>query len=112
MTPEHTPPSSLRLPATVLLLFVVPPLALVAWMGLSGSYRGEYWRSIWVRAGLGLVVGSAIPLLIVGVAAALGLLSDPNPNPIGLGLLFFAGGIVGTVLVAVGVISVARRAGD
>jgi hypothetical protein len=81
-------------------------------MVLSGSHRGEYWRSTWVRAGLGLVGGSAVPLLIVGVAAALGLLSDPNPNPIGLGLLFLAGGIVGTVLAAVGVISVARHEGD
>jgi uncharacterized membrane protein YgdD (TMEM256/DUF423 family) len=109
--PEHNPPSSLRLPVTALLLFVVPPLALLAWIALSGSHKAEYWRSTWVRSGLRLVAVAAVPLLLVVLAAASGLLADPNPNPIGLGLLFFAGGLVGTVLVAVGVISVARHEG-
>jgi hypothetical protein len=39
--------------------------------------------------GAGLLVVGATPLLVVIVAAELGLTRDPNPNPIGPGLLFF-----------------------
>ncbi|HUO89690.1 MAG TPA: hypothetical protein VMU08_10980 [Rhizomicrobium sp.] len=39
--------------------------------------------------GIGLLVVGAGPLLAIIVAASLGLTSDPNPNPIGPGLLFF-----------------------
>ena len=34
-------------------------------------------------------LSAAVPLLAIMLAAALGLLSDPNPNPIGPGLLAF-----------------------
>jgi hypothetical protein len=40
--------------------------------------------------GIGLLLVGAAPLLFVIIAADLGLTSDPNPNPIGPGLLFFA----------------------
>jgi len=48
-----------------------------------------YWRSWWVRVGVGLLVVGSGPLLFIGIAATIGLWPDPNPNPIGPGLLFF-----------------------
>ena len=48
-----------------------------------------YLCSWWVRAGLALLVVGAGPLVFIIVAAAVGLWPDPNPNPIGPGLLFF-----------------------
>ena len=39
--------------------------------------------------GLALLVLGTGPLLLIVVAAELGLTSDPNPNPIGPGLLAF-----------------------
>jgi hypothetical protein len=107
--PDHVPPSSWRIPLTILFALLAPPIALVAWIVLSGSQRRVYLRSGWVRWGFGLAIGSALPLLAIILAAALGLTSDPNPNPIGLGLLFLAGGLVGTILVAIGIIVVANR---
>jgi hypothetical protein len=46
-----------------------------------------YLRSRWVQAGLVLFVFGTGPLLAIIVAAAMGLTSDPNPNPIGPGCL-------------------------
>jgi hypothetical protein len=42
-----------------------------------------------LRLGLGLLVIGTGPLLLFLVADEIGLISDPNPNPIGLGLLYF-----------------------
>ena len=42
----------------------------------------------WLLAGLALVVLGWGPLLGIITLAALGLWPDPNPNPIGPGLLF------------------------
>jgi hypothetical protein len=103
------PPSPLRLPVAIVLGLVAPPLGAIAWIALSGSHRPLYWRSGWIRAGLFLIIGTALPLLAVVVATAMGLTSDPNPNPIGLGLLFFFGGIVGMVLIIIGIIVTARQ---
>jgi hypothetical protein len=105
-----TPPSKLRIPLSLVFGVVAPPLGVIAWIALSGSRRSDYLRSNWVRTGLGVGIGSALPLLIVGSAANLGLGSDPNPNPVGLGLLALAGGILGTVLMAVGLVLADRRA--
>jgi hypothetical protein len=49
---------------------------------------GRYLRSNWIRAGLVLAAVGAGPLLFIIIAAAVGLWPDPNPNPIGPGLLF------------------------
>jgi hypothetical protein len=49
---------------------------------------GRYLRSNWFRVGLALAVIGAGPLLLIILAAALGLWPDPHPNPIGPGLLF------------------------
>jgi hypothetical protein len=89
---------------SVLAGLVVPPLGLMLWIALSGSQRRQYLESNWVRTGFGLAVGSSLPLLAVVAAASAGLLSDPNPNPIGLGLLFLAGAAVGTMIAAIGVL--------
>jgi len=49
----------------------------------------DYVANLWVRIGLVLVVAGWGPLLAVIFLSAVGLWPDPNPNPIGLGLLFF-----------------------
>jgi hypothetical protein len=48
-----------------------------------------YLRSRLVVAGLVLLVLGSGPLWGIVLAAELGLWPDPNPNPIGPGLLFF-----------------------
>jgi hypothetical protein len=102
-------PSNLRIPAALLIGLAMPPLGLLAWIALSGSRRSDYLRSTWVRWGLAVGVGSALPLLAVVVTAAVGLWPDPNPNPIGLGLLMFAGGVLATILLGVGILLVSRQ---
>ena len=49
----------------------------------------EYLRSKLVRVGLGLLIVGSAPLIGIIVAARVGLWPDPDPNPIGPGLLFF-----------------------
>ena len=93
------PPHPLRVPATVALAVLALPLALPAWILLSGSRRADYWRSPWVRWGSWIFAASTLPLLMVGV------LSGPGANPIGLGLLFLAGLIVGSALALIGVVT-------
>lgn len=100
---------------TLACLLLAPPLAPFAWIAASGDERRVYLRSAWVRAGIGVLVLSTLPLLIVGVLGyRLGLTSDPNPNPIGLGLLFVAGAMLGAILAAIGAFTTARaiRRGD
>jgi hypothetical protein len=50
---------------------------------------GDYLRSRLVQVGLGLLIVGASPLLLIILAAAAGLWPDPDPNPVGPGLLFF-----------------------
>ena len=49
----------------------------------------EYLRSKMVRVGLGLFIFGCGPLLFIIAAASLGLWPDPNPNPVGPGILAF-----------------------
>jgi hypothetical protein len=49
------------------------------------------------------VIGS-LPLLVVGIAAQLGLWPDPNPNPVGLGLLFVFSVALGLLAALFGVL--------
>ena len=100
---------------TLACALLAPPLAPLAWIVASGEERPTYLRSTWVRAGLGIMALSALPLLVVGVFGyRLGLVSDPDPNPIGLGLVFLAGAVIGAILVAVGAFTTAAaiRRGD
>ena len=106
---DHSPPSPLRLPLTVVLAVIAPPLALAAWILLSGGARSDYFRSLWIRAGVLVLVLGSLPLLAVVIAADLGWTRDPNPNPVGLGVLFFFSGMVACLLVLVGVVRVARE---
>jgi hypothetical protein len=92
---------------TVLLGLIAPPLAVVAWILLSGDQRKIYWQSPWVRAGLRIPILGALPLLLVIIASQIGLSSDPNPNPIGLGLLFVLSVVLGVVSAIIGVARIA-----
>ena len=49
----------------------------------------NYQLNAWLKTGLWLVVLGWGPLLAIVLMAGLGLWPDPNPNPIGPGLLFF-----------------------
>jgi hypothetical protein len=67
-----------------------------------------------LRLGLGLLAVGTAPLLLFLVADEIGLISDPNLNPVGLGLLFFftiwpAIGLTAFGLVRLVWISLARR---
>lgn len=48
-----------------------------------------YFANRWNKIGLGLVIFGWGPLWLIVLLAALGLWPDPNPNPVGPGLLFF-----------------------
>lgn len=47
-----------------------------------------YFANWWSRVGVALVVLGWGPLLSVGLLSEAGLLSDPNPNPVGFGIMF------------------------
>jgi hypothetical protein len=61
-------------------------------------------KLFWIGVAL-LLLGSG-PLLMIVAASSFDLLSDPNPNPIGPGLLFFFTFWPGVVLTILGL---ARR---
>jgi hypothetical protein len=66
-------------------------------------------KSGWVRVGLVLLVIGAGPLVFIMVAAKVGLWPDPNPNPIGPGLLFGITFWPAIICMVVGVIRVRNR---
>lgn len=101
---ERRPPWRWRVPVVVLLAITAPALALPAWILLSGDQRQIYWRSRLVKAGLVIAVIGSLPLLFVGIAAELGLWPDPDPNPVGFGLLFLFGVALGSLVALVGVL--------
>ena len=88
----------------LLLCILAPPLGLLAWVLGSGDQRSIYLRSWWVRAGLALLIIGAVPLLAIILAAEVGLWPDPNPNPVGPGLLFFFAGILATICLGIGAV--------
>lgn len=63
----------------------------------------------WFKIGLGLAVIGWGPLLAAVILAAVGLWPDPNPNPIGLGLLFFVTFWPAVVCMGIGVFQVRRQ---
>jgi hypothetical protein len=69
--------------------------------------RFKLTRLFWI--GLALLILGTGPLLAIGVAAALGLLSDPNPNPIGPGLLAFVTFWPAVILIVWGLIASLMR---
>lgn len=106
---DDQPPSALRLPVTAILAVTAPPLALAAWILLSGGQREIYFRSTWIRAGAITIAAGTLPLLSVIVLAKIGLWPDPNPNPVGLGLLFVAAAVLASVLTLIGIVRVAKQ---
>ncbi len=64
----------------------------------------HYIKSKLVLVGLGLLIFGSGPLLFVIAAASLGLWPDPNPNPIGFGLLAGLTFWPGTICVLIGFI--------
>ncbi len=48
-----------------------------------------FLRNRWSRIGIGLIAVGWTPLWLIVLLAKLGIWPDPNPNPIGPGLLFF-----------------------
>ncbi len=69
---------------------------------------GIYLRSGWVRVGVALLVMGSAPLLFIIGAAAVGLWPDPNPNPIGPGLLFFFTFWPAVICIIVGIVRANR----
>jgi hypothetical protein len=71
----------------------------------------EYLRNKWVKVGLALVVLGWGPLCTVILLAVVGLWPDPNPNPIGPGLLFFFTSWPAIICLVIGVVQVRSRRG-
>jgi hypothetical protein len=65
-------------------------------------------QSWWVRIGASLLILGSSPLLLIVAAAAVGLWPDPNPNPIGPGLLFFFTFWPAVICILIGVVRVYR----
>jgi hypothetical protein len=90
----------------LLLCVLAPPLGLLARVVGNGSQRALYLRSSWVRVGLALLLLGAAPLVGIILAAKVGLWPDPNPNPVGPGLLCFLSGVLATGCLAIGAVRV------
>jgi hypothetical protein len=71
----------------------------------------DYLDSHWVKAGLALVVLGWGPLWVIILLAGIGLWPDPNPNPIGPGILFFLTAWPAIICLAIGVVRVRRNHG-
>lgn len=69
----------------------------------------EYLASGMVRTGLILLLAGSAPLWGIVLAARLGLWPDPNPNPIGPGLLFFVTFWPAVILILLGAARVRYR---
>jgi hypothetical protein len=52
-------------------------------------YLNRFWRSGYFIAGALLFVLGSGPLLVSSALAGLGMTEDPNPNPVGFGMLAF-----------------------
>lgn len=66
----------------------------------------EYLGNLWIKIGLTLVVLGWGPLLAIILLAAIGLWPDPDPNPIGPGLLFFFTAWPAIICLGIGVFKV------
>lgn len=88
----------------LILCFLAPPVGLAAWVLGNGAQRAAYLKSWWVRAGLALLLLGAAPLVGIILAAKVGIYPDPNPNPVGAGMLFFFSGMLATGCLAIGAV--------
>lgn len=69
----------------------------------------SYWSNRVFKIGAIIALVGWTPLLAIIVLAWIGLWPDPNPNPIGPGLLFFLTFWPAVVCMAIGAIQVWRR---
>jgi hypothetical protein len=69
----------------------------------------DYLENRWIRTGAGLVVIGWLPLWAIVFLAAVGLWPDPNPNPVGPGLLFFLTSWPALICLGIGIFQVRRR---
>ena len=69
----------------------------------------EYLANRWFKIGFWLAAIGWSPLWAIVLLAAVGLWPDPNPNPIGPGLLFFITFWPAVLCLGVGVIQTRRR---
>lgn len=72
---------------------------------------GKYLQSKWIKAGLALVIFGWGPLFAIILLAELGLWPDPNPNPIGPGILFFITSCPAIICLVVGTVRVRTSQG-
>ncbi|HMD31079.1 MAG TPA: hypothetical protein VKG84_04150 [Candidatus Acidoferrales bacterium] len=78
-------------------------------MNSTGIAKSRRYRDSWlVRTGVTLLVIGSGPLLLVIAAADLGLTRDPNPNPVGFGILAGITFWPAVILIAAGMVSVSR----
>ena len=72
----------------------------------------DYLRNGWIRAGLVIVAVGWTPLLAIIFLADAGLWPDPNPNPVGPGILFAFTEWPAIICFVIGIVRVkrARRA--
>ena len=69
----------------------------------------EYLRSRLVQVGLAIFILGSGPLLFIIVAASLGPWPDPNPNPVGPGLLAAFTFWPSLICIVIGVVRVRMR---
>jgi hypothetical protein len=69
----------------------------------------DYLKSAWVRIGLVVFFLGSGPLLFIIAAAAVGLWPDPNPNPVGPGILCGLTFWPAIICVVIGVLRVRSR---
>jgi hypothetical protein len=69
----------------------------------------RYFSNTLIRIGLGLVVVGWLPLWGIVFLASIGLWPDPDPNPMGPGMLFYLTAIPAIVCLALGAVQVRRQ---
>lgn len=77
---------------------------------MDDASRAQRFRdSRLIRIGVALFVLGSGPLLAVIVAAELGLTCDPNPNPVGFGILAMCSFWPSVILIVWGIVGVVRK---
>jgi hypothetical protein len=73
--------------------------------------KRQRWN-IFIRIGLGLIIFGWGPMLAVILLSSIGLWPDPNPNPIGLGLLCAASFFPAVICITIGILRACRSSAD